>query len=128
MRNKLFSLFAILALAVSTFGQVATDWKAVDDVRYSYPDGKHYRLFYSPSMVTRSGDTVTIPLRSVFDKVDDRADSFVSLRLDCKELTYTYAVYDTTVVPATLSTPSAWKSIKPETAGAVVAPMFCPAK
>jgi hypothetical protein len=130
MKLKLFSLVAIIAgLAFgSAMAQVGrNDWTAVSGGTFTVtrPDNTTwtYSIYYSPSSLTRSGDIVTFKYETV--TAGSGVTSFYQNDVNCVTRQYTFAKFDTSVTPATLSAPSVWKDIQPNTAGSTLQPIVC---
>ena len=127
MKLKLFLLFAILALAISVVAQVGgNDWTAVSGGTFTVTRADQttwtYSLYYSPSSITRSGDIRTVTYESI--TVGSPTNFYVN-NMNCRTHQYTFAKYDTSITPATLTAPSEWKDIQPNTAGATIEPIVC---
>jgi hypothetical protein len=131
MKMKSFLLVAIIALmAVGAVAQVGgNDYTfAGGPFTITRPDSTTwtYSIYYSPSTVKRSGDIVTFTYETV---TAGSSTNFYQNNVNCRTHQYTFAKYDTHVTPVaeitTLSAPSGWTDILPNTAGATLQPIVC---
>ena len=127
MKSKILMLFAAtVVLAASAVAQIGgNDWTLYGGpYTQTLADGTTwaYSTYYSPSHTTRNGYMVTITAETV---TAGSPPNFYQFNVNCQTSEYTFAKYDTSTNPPTLSTASEWKTALAHSAGTDMLSTFC---